>query len=541
MADHVPASGLVSRRLSRRFQVDLVVEGLLVGLIGGGIVTLFRLSLTHAERLLRFLTAQAAANPALIVGWLAVLVAVLALISWLMAWEPATVGSGIPQVDAEVAGHLDEPWHRVLLAKFAEGTLITFAGLSMGREGPSVQLGGMAGKAVSRVLGRSRGEERLLVTCGAAAGMSAAFHAPLTGVLFAIEEIHRAFTAPLVISVMCASVAADFLVSQVIGVDPVLSLAFAADIPHPSYALVVGLGIVAGVLGALHNRGMFWAQRMLGRLPAGMVRLAVPFALAGAAAFLWPALMCGGDAVMGQVFAPQAPTLGVLLALLAGKYVFTTVCFGSGAPGGTLFPLVALGSLMGAAYASACEGLLGLSPELYPNFVALGIAGLFAAAIQAPVTAVVLVFELTSSLDALLSASIVSIVAYVTSSLLRTEGFYEHLLEGILRKPGSAGAETVGGRKTLVTFVVGAQSEADGHRVLELAWPAQARLVTVRRGTSEIVPTGTTTLRAHDELVVIGDEDCLEELERGMGALCDARVGMVGDKRQPARDEEESS
>ena len=532
MEERPAAQNLVERRLSRRFQVSLVVEGLAVGLVGGGVVTLFRLALSHAEGLLRLLTSWAPGNVGLMLAWVAVLAVLLVVVTQLMAWEPTTVGSGIPQVEAEVAGHADAPWHRVLLAKFAEGTLVTFAGLSMGREGPSVQLGGMAGKAVSRALRRGRGEERLLVTCGAAAGMSAAFHAPLTGVLFAIEELHRAFTAPLVISVMCASVAADFLVSQVMGVEPVLSLAFATDIPHPSYALVVGLGVVAGVVGALHNRGMFWAQRLLGKLPTGAARLAAPFALAGAAAFLWPALMCGGDAVMGQVLTAQRPALGVLLALLAGKYVFTAICFGSGAPGGTLFPLVALGSLLGAAYATVGAGALGLSTDLYPNFVALGIAGLFSAAIQAPVTAVVLVFELTSSLDALLSATIVSVVAYVTSNLLRTDAFYEHLLEGLLRTPssGSTGA-AAGGRKTLLTFVVGAQSQADGSRVMELAWPEQARVVTMRRGTSELVPTGATRLQAHDELVVIADESQLEEVTRGVGMLCDAGIGLPPDAR----------
>ena len=94
------------------------------------------------------------------------------------------------------------PWHRVIAAKFAEGALCAFGGLSLGREGPAVQLGGMSGKAVSKMLRNGRGEERLLVTCGAAAGMSAAFHAPLTGVLFALEEIHKEFSAPLIISVM---------------------------------------------------------------------------------------------------------------------------------------------------------------------------------------------------------------------------------------------------------------------------------------------------------------------------------------------------
>ena len=203
---------LVSRRLSRRFQVTLVGEGALVGIVAGAIVTLYRLALSHAEGLLRLVTGEAVGSALLTLGWLVLLLLMMLVVSALIRWEPATSGSGIPQVDAEVLGRLDAPWARVIPAKFVEGTLLALAGLSLGREGPSVQLGGMSGKAVSRMLGRRRGEERLLVTCGAAAGMSAAFHAPLTGVLFALEEIHKEFSAPLIISVMSSAAAADFLV-----------------------------------------------------------------------------------------------------------------------------------------------------------------------------------------------------------------------------------------------------------------------------------------------------------------------------------------
>ena len=134
---------------------------------------------------------------------------IMLIIGKLMLWEPYTAGSGIPQIDAEVAGKVDMPWHKVLVAKFSEGILCTLGGLSLGREGPSVQLGGMGGKAVSRALHKGRAEERILVTCGAGAGMAAAFHAPLTGVMFALEEIHKVFTAPLIISVTISSVVAD--------------------------------------------------------------------------------------------------------------------------------------------------------------------------------------------------------------------------------------------------------------------------------------------------------------------------------------------
>lgn len=517
----------VSRRLSRRFQVSLVGEGALVGIVGGGIVTLYRLALSHAERLLRTVTGEAAGNALAMLGWFALLGILLAVVWALMRWEPATSGSGIPQVDAEVLGRYDAPWARVIPAKFVEGSLLALSGLSLGREGPSVQLGGMSGKAVSRALRRGRGEERLLVTCGAAAGMSAAFHAPLTGVLFALEEIHKEFSAPLIISVMCSAVASDFLVSQVIGVEPVLSLVFITDLPHVDYLFVVLLGLLCGLLGAMHNQGMFAVQRLYSRIPRSLsiVRLAIPFALAGVAAFAWPELMCGGDAIVEVLQARAFPSLASLLVLLMGKYLFTAVCFGSGAPGGTLFPLVVLGGLVGGAF-SVVAMRLGLPPLYCPNFVALGVAGLFAGVVRAPVTAVVLVFELTGSLDALLSVTIVSILAYVTSSLTNVDAFYEHLLAGLLGTTTDDSTVTglTGTEKDLATVRVGTGSRLEGMRIREVPWPDGVRVLTIERAGTQIVPTGDTKLMAADELLYIASAEALEDAKLKLALMCEQHV-----------------
>ena len=517
----------VRRRLSRRFQVSLVWEGALVGLVGGGVVTLYRLSLSTAERILRTVTSAAVGNLLLTVGWFVLLAAAYLLVKMLVKWEPATSGSGIPQVDAEVLGRFDAPWARVIPAKFAEGTLLALSGLSLGREGPSVQLGGMSGKAVSRALGRRRGEERLLVTCGAAAGMSAAFHAPLTGVLFALEEIHKEFSAPLIISVMCSAVVSDFLVSQVVGIQPVVSLSFVANLPHAHYLFVVVLGLLCGLLGALHNRGMFAAQRLYARIPERLasLRLAIPFALAGVAAFAWPELMCGGDAIVELLRSPAFHSLSALLALLMGKYLFTAACFGSGAPGGTLFPLVVLGGLVGAAF-SVIAMRMGLAAMFAPNFVALGVAGLFAGVVRAPVTAVVLVFELTGSLDALLSVSLVSVLAYVISSLTRIDAFYEHLLAALLgtttddRSLNGTGAE-----KDLGTVRVGAGSRLEGMLVRDVPWPDGVRLLTIERAGEQILPTGETELLAADELLFIARAGSLDDARLKLSLMCEQRMG----------------
>lgn len=516
----------VKRRLSRRFQVSMVGEGLLVGVAAGGVVTFYRFALANAEKALRAITSIATGKPLYMLAWFAVLALILLIVGRLVSWEPATSGSGIPQIDAEVIDRMDAPWHRVIVAKFCEGTLLAFAGLSLGREGPSVQLGGMAGKGVSRLLKRERGEERLLVTCGAAAGMSAAFHAPLTGVLFALEEIHKEFTAPLIISVMCSCVASDYLASVVLGVEPVLSFVLSWELPRSYYALVVLFGLVCGVLGAAHNAGMFAIQGLFGRIQRGVPysRYVVPFALAGVGAFAWSQLLCGGDALVEEVDAISylagasgRDYIWQLLILLVTKYLFTAICFGSGAPGGTLFPLVVMGTLAGGLFAGAAEAVMD-SYSIYayfPNFVVLGIAGLFAGAVRAPVTAVVLVFELTGSLDALLSASIVSILAYVTANLMRVDGFYEHLLAGFLGDEDVAVAE-----KGLQTVLIGAGCRLEGLKISEIPWPDGVRVLTIERAGGHIVPTGDTELMALDELLLMVPEGTSDDAMLKLKLMC---------------------
>ncbi|WP_077597936.1 ClC family H(+)/Cl(-) exchange transporter [Olsenella urininfantis] len=515
--------GSVARHFSRRLQADLVVEGLLVGGVCGALICLYRMSLSWAERVLRSAIFLASGSPLGVAAFFVILTLLCLAVSWLVRWEPLTQGSGIPQVDLEVMGKLDMPLHRVLAAKFTEGTLCALGGLSLGREGPSVQLGAMCGKAVSRLLKRGRGEERLLTTCGAAAGMSAAFNAPLTGVLFAIEEIHREFSAPLIVSVMASSVAADLLMSRVLGVSPVLRLTFSKDLPHNSYLLVLLLGILCGVAGAVHNKLMFlMSERVYARIERGLPysRFAVAFLASGICAFAFPQLLCGGDAIAELLIAPQKLGLLVLVGLLVGKYLLTTVCFGSGAPGGTLFPLCVMGMLLGAAFGSACVRLSGVPVFYLPNFIVLGICGLFASVVRAPVTAVVLAFELTGTLDALLSSSIVAIASYVIANQLRVDAFYEHLVTLQLgRTHGLELADEHLSEKVVHLHVIGAGSLLEGKRLSEVHWPGTSRVVTISRASAEIVPTGQTTLQALDEILVIMsacEEDRVQEDLREM-------------------------
>lgn len=513
----------IRRRLSRRFQVSLVWEGALVGLFAGALVTLYRLALTQGERILRATVASWANNPVMAVAWFVALAVMAVVVALLVRWEPATSGSGIPQVDAEVMGAMDAPWYRVIAAKFAEGTIGALGGLSLGREGPSVQLGGMAGKGVSRILKRGRGEERLLVTCGAGAGMAAAFHAPLTGVMFALEEIHKTFNAPLIISVMMSAVMSDYVTSQVLGLQPVISFRLSEIIPHEAYALLIVFGLIMGFVGAAHNIGMFALQNLLSRIRYrhAWLRYLIPFMVAGGVALLSPELMCGGDAILEMLMSPQGLSIGTLALILLGKYLFTGVCFGAGTPGGTLFPLVIMGTLAGAIFGMGATRVLGMSDAFVMNFMVLGIAGMFAGAIRAPVTAVVLAFELTGSLEQLLSLAIVSVFAYVTANLLQVDAYYEHLLARLLGTTTDEAHEHWGSHgRQLHSYVVEAGCPAADKLISQIDWPERTLVVSVRRCGREIVPRGSLRLLEGDRILVLLDEHEGDNNERFVRHVC---------------------
>ena len=188
-------------RRAQRFPVILIGEGLLVGIVGGLIVLLYRVALSYAGDWLHAILSYIKGRPIWIAGWFLVLVLLAVVVGKLVKWEPMISGSGIPQVEGEVTGKLRQNWKKVLPAKFIGGFLCLFGGLSLGREGPSIQLGAMTGQGISRILDRGKTEERYLMTCGASAGLAAAFHAPLAGVMFAIEEIHKGFSVSILISV----------------------------------------------------------------------------------------------------------------------------------------------------------------------------------------------------------------------------------------------------------------------------------------------------------------------------------------------------
>ena len=181
-----------------------VFRGILVGLFSGFTVSLFRYFITLIfDRFQKgFILAHKA--PWILMAILLIYLFFSLIIGRLIVSEPDIKGSGIPQVEAELKGLMSQNWWSILWKKFLAGVLGISSGLMLGREGPSIQVGAVSGKGLARYLKLSKLEERTLIASGAAAGVSAAFNAPIAGLLFVVEEVYHHFSSRVWITALSA-------------------------------------------------------------------------------------------------------------------------------------------------------------------------------------------------------------------------------------------------------------------------------------------------------------------------------------------------
>lgn len=348
--------------------VKLVLKGLLVGIITSFIVVLYRFALSYAEDFAFLIYNFIKAHKYLIPLWFIVLIVLAFIVGKLIDREPYIGGSGIPHVKGIMGGYLKNRPTSIIINKFIGGTLSIISGLSLGREGPSVQLGACTGDIVSKKFNSTRLERRLLISSGATAGLAAAFNAPLSGVLFSLEEIYKYFSPLVLLATITSAVAADFISKQFFGLNPVFNFADTIPIPLRNYWLLLLLGILLGAFGAFYNWFTLKTQDIYAKIKCSTsIKLMIPFLLAGILGLLFPVVLCGGHAVIEEL--NLTSTLGLLLLILVAKFLFSIISFGSGAPGGIFFPLLIIGGTFGAVFGYIAINYLGISPALFNNWL----------------------------------------------------------------------------------------------------------------------------------------------------------------------------
>ena len=418
-------------------RLAVIFESVFIGLVTGLIIVFFRYTLSRADGLRRHIYDSLGSLPGTcLLLWAAVLVLIGLFLGVAAKYRPMIKGSGIPQIEGVLERKMVLRWKSELPLKIITGILGIGAGLSLGREGPSIQIGAYVGRSVLSVLHRDRRERKVLITA-AAAGLAAAFNAPLAGVLFVLEELRAGFSPLFLACIMGASMTADATAACFFGTGPIFNFSEIAVLPLNLMHWVVFLGAACGLLGALFKNCLYFFLNLYDRLgipliprPVFPLLVSIPLGY-----FLFDAT--GGGHGLIEALSTGYHDPGLIGVLFVVKVLFTALSYGSGTSGGIFLPLLACGALAGAGLGEILGslGIIGGTEAL--NFLILGMAAFFAGVVNAPVTGIILILEMSGNFNHLGNLVLVSLSAYVTSSLLGSRPVYAVLLERLLQRPAA--------------------------------------------------------------------------------------------------------
>jgi len=407
----------------REHQLFLALT-IVVGVLAGLAAVLFTVAIDWTTRLFFGLDPS---TMRLFVVPVAVSLVTGALLAWVF---PDVRGSGVPQTEA--AYHLRGGVipARVPLGKFITGVLCIGSGHSMGREGPSVQIGAGLASVVGRWVPLSPARVKDLVPVGAAGALAAAFNTPVAAVLFALEEIIGDMNATLLGSTVVASVASVVVERSILGNEPLFRVP-AYHLQHPVELLAyAALGIVGGVVSVVFCKGLLGARRLFMGLPP-WTRVWQP-AIGG--------LMIGGLLVVnsqvmgvGYEYVDQALNGGLvfrtMVVLCVLKLVATTVSYSSGNAGGIFAPSLYIGAMAGGAVGTVVHTIAPLQTADAGAYALVGMGTLFAGIIRAPMTSVFMIFEITQDYQILVPLMVANLLSFLISRRFQPMPVYHALLQ----------------------------------------------------------------------------------------------------------------
>jgi len=410
---------------------------LLVGALTGAVGSMFQLAINKlGEGLSRaYAYVSTLGMPSVLTSSCVTLTLVL-LVWFLVKYvAPETSGSGVQEIEGALMHKRSVLWMRVLPVKFIGGVLAIASGMVLGREGPTIQMGGNLGEAVGRGANMSRKRRDALIASGSGAGLATAFNAPLAGVLFVMEEMREAYPLSFLHfkTVALSCVASTFVLQSIMGTKPSIVMEV-FDAPRlTDLWLFLLFGLIVGFVGIAFNRilmaTLYWMDRQKTQVRVAYV--AGVALVVGALASLWPNAVGGGYHIIAQSLT-LTPGFIILLLLLVVRFIMTMLCYGTGVPGGIFAPMLALGTLLGLAVATGFESFFpGMT--LHPGMLAVaGMGALFSAAVRAPMTGIVLVVEMTQNYALILPLMISCLTATTVVQLAGVPPIYTQLLRRTL-------------------------------------------------------------------------------------------------------------
>lgn len=352
---------------------------------------------------------------------------------------PEATGSGIPKVKAALA-YMDIPLNlRVALAKLGSTILALGSGLSLGRQGPTVQIGAALAAQLSQWVPTSPEYRRQLIAAGAAAGLAAGFNAPIAGVLFVVEELLQDFSNLTLGTAILASFVGA-VVSRLLGGQGLNLSTFGmmqTGLSVQDLPFLVLLGILAGVFGGVFSKGIFTSLNFFQQLKTISLpwRIGLAGGFTGLVGAVLPIAAQDNTGLREFLVTGDAAWQMIAIAFVV-KFVLTLLAYGSGASGGLFAPALVLGSALGCLVsflAQASHGWLGLPVDTLSSsntttYALTGMGAFFSAVTRGPITAIVIVFEMTANFNLVLPLMIGSGLAYLLSDRISSGSIYDRLL-----------------------------------------------------------------------------------------------------------------
>lgn len=415
---------LVAERLRVREGQLFLALTILIGVIAGLAAVLFTLAIEVVRHAL-FGMSPGALRLVLVPTLVSVVTGVL-----LAKYFNDARGSGVPQTEA--AYHLNQGFipGRTAFGKFLTGVLCVGSGHSMGREGPSVQIGGGIASVVGRWLKLSPARTQELVSVGAAAALSAAFNTPLAAVLFALEEIIGDMNAAVIGSTVVASVSAVIVERSILGNETLFRVP-QYHLAHPLELLLYAvLGVAGGLISLLFCKGLLRLRAFFYSLPPATKALqpAIGGLLIGGILIFFPQVMGVGYEYVDQALNGSMP-LKIMLVLCGVKLVATIISYSSGNAGGIFAPALYLGAMAGGAFGVVVHRYAPFPTGDVGAYALVGMGALFAGIIRAPMTSVLMIFELTQDYQIVIALMVANMTSYLISRKYQPTPIYHALLE----------------------------------------------------------------------------------------------------------------
>jgi CIC family chloride channel protein len=431
----------------------------------------------------------------------------------LYRYFPNARGSGVPQTKAALFAREGRITLRTVLGKFFCTSATLASGIPLGREGPSVQVGAGIGSVLGRLLGLRTEQVKNLIPVGAAAAIAAAFNTPLAAVVFALEEIMGDLNAPVMGAVVLASATSWMVLRVFLGNHPLFHVPQYQLIHPAEFAVYAVLGVAVGVIAAvfakllLGMRARFlrfpqstvWFQPVAGGLLVGVMGLFVPQVLGVGYGYV-------GDALNGKM------AFQLMLLLVVLKLFAVTVSYASGNAGGIFGPALFIGAMLGGSVGTVAHHFFPGYTAMPGAYALVGMGAAFAGIVRAPMTSVLIIFEMTQDYAVIVPLMIANLVSLFIASQLQHEPIYEALaIQDGVHLPTAGTRQRYGQRQVVTVMHKGSES-----------LPAE---ISVREALEKVCASGVRTWLVTDQRGVVGVVNASKlEQEVAEGAdkkLCD--------------------